>query len=95
MGMKEWFAPQISEHWPNRRPGRLTVNCDWLIRPGLASTLIPADGSAQEWITSCEEISSRIALDVGIATWGSATISRAMEEGFKKLSISWKCPGIS
>jgi len=48
IGMKEWLAPQISEHWPNRRPGRLMTSWDWLIRPGLASTFTPADGRAHE-----------------------------------------------
>jgi hypothetical protein len=41
-------APQISEHCPIIIPGRFIIKNVWLIRPGIASTLIPAEGSVHE-----------------------------------------------
>lgn len=60
IGMKLWFAPQISEHWPYRRPGRRENMLSWFSRPGKASTLIPIEGIVHEWITSAAETRSRI-----------------------------------
>jgi len=39
--MNLWFAPQISEHCPCRRPGRLIKNLIWLSCPGVASAFTP------------------------------------------------------
>jgi len=47
--MNLWFAPQISEHCPYRRPGRLTENLIWLSRPGVASYLKPASSDIGEY----------------------------------------------
>lgn len=58
--MKEWFIPQISEHWPKNNPGRFIYNIDWFKRPGVESILIPNEGIVQEWITSIEEVRTRI-----------------------------------
>ena len=41
IGMNLWFAPQISEHCPCRRPGRLIKNLIWLSCPGVASAFTP------------------------------------------------------
>lgn len=95
IGINEWFAPQISEHWPNARPVRLIVICDWLIRPGFASTFTPAEGNAHEWITSDDVIISRIVVLVGISIWGSEISRRATIDGFMKESVSSNQPGIS
>jgi hypothetical protein len=48
MGIKEWLAPQISEHCPKKRPGIIKVNKTIFIRPGLASIFKPREGIAQE-----------------------------------------------
>ena len=48
IGMNEWFIPQISEHWPLKRPSRLEVRKSWFRRPGTASTLTPSEGTVQE-----------------------------------------------
>lgn len=60
IGMKEWFIPQISEHWPKNRPGRFIKSIDWLSRPGVESILIPKEGTVQEWITSIDDVRIRI-----------------------------------
>lgn len=60
IGMKEWFIPQISEHCPKNNPGRYIYNIDWFKRPGVESILIPREGIVQEWITSIEEVRTRI-----------------------------------
>lgn len=60
MGIKEWFIPQISEHWPKNTPGRLIINMDWLSRPGVESILIPKEGTVHEWITSIDDVRIRI-----------------------------------
>lgn len=59
MGIKEWFEPQISEHWPKNCPKTEGATNNWLIRPGIASTFKPIEGTAKEWITSVEEIKRR------------------------------------
>jgi len=58
--MKLWFAPQISEHWPNMMPGRLIKNETWLSRPGTASAFTPREGTVHECNTSAAEIKHRI-----------------------------------
>lgn len=50
--MNEWFAPQISEHWPKKILERFVIKFNWFNRPGVASTLIPKDGIVHEWSTS-------------------------------------------
>lgn len=52
IGIKEWLAPQISEHWPKNTLDRLIKKFNWFKRPGVASTLTPNDGIVQEWRTS-------------------------------------------
>jgi hypothetical protein len=37
VGMNLWFASQISQHWPQNKPGRLIMNLHWFNRPGVAS----------------------------------------------------------
>ena len=60
IGINLWLAPQISEHWPKKTPGRLEKKLIWLSRPGTASALIPILGIVHEWRTSAAEISVRI-----------------------------------
>lgn len=69
IGIKEWLAPQISLHWPTIIPQRLTNDEICLIRPGVASILIPRDGIVHEWITSSDEIRNRIEHLIGIIKW--------------------------
>lgn len=69
IGIKEWFAPQISLHCPIKIPLRLINVKIWLIRPGVASILIPSEGIVQEWITSSEEIKNRSEHWIGIIKW--------------------------
>lgn len=56
IGIKLWFDPQISEHWPVNIPGRLIKIFNWFKRPGIASALIPKEGIVHEWITSLDEV---------------------------------------
>lgn len=60
IGINLWFAPQISEHWPNEIPVWLGKNLTWFNRPGVASIFTPIDGIVHEWITSVAVISIRI-----------------------------------
>lgn len=60
IGIKLWFAPQISEHCPKYRPGRIIIKTHWFNRPGVESILIPKEGIVQEWMTSTEEVRIRI-----------------------------------
>jgi len=60
IGIKEWLAPQISEHCPVYKPNRLERKKDWFKRPGFASILTPKEGKAQEWITSAEVANRRM-----------------------------------
>ena len=50
--MNLWFAPQISEHCPYRRPGRLIENLIWFSRPGVASVFTPNLSTVHECNTS-------------------------------------------
>jgi hypothetical protein len=50
IGMNLRFAPQISEHCPYRRRGRLIDNLIWLSRPGVASVFTPNLGTVHEFI---------------------------------------------
>jgi len=46
-------------------PARVMVRLDWFSRPGIASTLIPREGTVHEWITSDAVISRRISVCIG------------------------------
>lgn len=48
IGIKLWFAPQISEHCPKNTPGREGMKAVWFSRPGTASILTPSEGTAHE-----------------------------------------------
>jgi len=76
MGIKLWFAPQISEHWPKNKPDRLEKKLIWLSRPGVASTFTPILGIVQEWRTSAAEINIRTWDLVGIGVRLSTSKSR-------------------
>lgn len=65
MGINLWLTPQISEHCPNIIPGRLILNLPWLIRPGVASILIPNDGIVHECNTSAADTRIRICVFMG------------------------------
>lgn len=76
IGIKLWLIPQISEHWPKNIPGRFINKLIWFIRPGIASILIAKLGIVHEWITSSEEIKSRIFNLKGIIVLLSTSINR-------------------
>ena len=81
MGMKEWFAPQISEHCPKNFPERLGKREIWLRRPGVASILIPMAGIVQEWSTSEDVVISRVWHLIGIGVELSTSKSRNVLDG--------------
>ena len=66
MGINLWFAPQISEHWPKKIPGRCLINFTWFNRPGIASAFTPKEGTVQACKTSADEINIRIWILYGI-----------------------------
>jgi len=68
--------PQISEHCPKYIPGRFINKLIWFIRPGIASILIANLGMVQEWITSLDEINSRILNLNGMIVLLSTSINR-------------------
>lgn len=73
MGIKLWFAPQISEHWPKNTPVRDVANGSWFSRPGMASTLIPNDGMVHECRTSSAVTTTRVCrLDGMIIRWSTS-----------------------
>jgi hypothetical protein len=74
--MNLWFAPQISEHCPYRRPGRLIENLIWLSRPGVASVFTPNLGTVQECNTSAAVTIIRIGEFIGSTTRLSVSNSR-------------------
>lgn len=76
IGIKLWFAPQISEHWPKNIPGNCEVKLIWLRRPGTASTFTPSDGTVQAWRTSAAETKFRIWVFIGMKTWLSESRRR-------------------
>lgn len=78
IGIKLWFAPQISEHWPNNKPGRFEKKFVWLSRPGVASTLTPRLETVQEWRTSAAVINIRIWEFMGIIVRLSTSKRRNM-----------------
>ena len=65
IGIKLWFAPQISEHWPKNKPVRLIKKFVWFSRPGDASIFTPSEGIVHEWRTSAAETKIRIWLLIG------------------------------
>lgn len=65
IGINLWLAPQISEHCPKNRPGRLVKKLTWFNRPGTASTFTPRAGTVQEWRTSAAVINVRIWVLIG------------------------------
>lgn len=81
IGIKEWFAPQISEHCPKNLPVRLENSDIWFSRPGVASILIPIAGIVHEWRTSLEDVIRRIWQFKGIGVELSTSKSRKVALG--------------
>ena len=77
--MNLWFAPQISEHWPKKMPGRWEINLTWFSRPGIASAFTPKDGTVHECNTSADEINIRIWILYGIIVRLSTSNKRKKE----------------
>lgn len=84
IGMNLWFAPQISEHCPYRRPGRLVENLTWFSRPGVASVLTPRLGTVQECSTSAAVTIIRIGEFVG-------NTIRLSVSSRRNVSACWSC----
>jgi hypothetical protein len=82
IGMNLWFAPQISEHCPYRRPGRLIENLTWFSRPGVASVFTPSLGTVQECNTSAAVTINRIGEFIGSTVRLSVSSSR-------NVSVCW------
>lgn len=76
IGINEWFVPQISEHCPKNKPGRLIIKVSWFNRPGNASALIPILGIVQAWITSFDDTNDRICVLNGKITRLSTSSKR-------------------
>ncbi len=55
IGIQWWYLPQISMHWPQKIPETKKIITLWEEYPGTQSILIPAEGIAQEWITSLDD----------------------------------------
>ena len=68
IGINLWFAPQISEHWPKKMPGKEEWMNVWFSRPGVASTFTPKLGRAQAWRTSLEPTKIRVETFMGRIT---------------------------
>ncbi len=66
IGIKLWLIPQISEHWPNKIVDLFKIIFFELIWLGIESNLKFKDGIVQEWITSKDEIISKIFILNGI-----------------------------
>ena len=56
IGIKEWLAPQISEHWPYITPLFRILNIIVFRRPGTESIFTAILGTAQQWSTSAEVV---------------------------------------
>jgi hypothetical protein len=95
MGIKEWFAPQISEHCPENIPIRFLWIISWFSRPGDASALTPIEGMVQEWITSADVTSTRIWVFAGINTLSEHFSSRIVVFGSMNISASFSFDGSS
>ena len=74
--MNLWFAPQIFEHCPYTRPGRLIENITWVSRPGVASVFTPSLGTVHECNTSATVTIIRIGEFIGSTTRLSVSSSR-------------------
>jgi len=74
--MNLWFAPQISEHCPYRRPGRLIENLTRFSRPGVVSDLTPSLGTIHEYNTYAAVMIIRIGEFIGSTTRLSVSSSR-------------------
>jgi hypothetical protein len=85
MGIKEWFTPQSSEHWPKNFPGEKEKMVPWFIRPGLASSFTPIEGIAHACKTSAEVTKTRQPDKIGRDTKLS-TSNRRMVPFSKSLS---------
>lgn len=79
--MNLWLAPQISEHWPKKSPGRLVKKFTWFNRPGTASALTPKAGTVQACSTSAAEINIRICVRKGIVVRLSTSRRRSILSG--------------
>ena len=55
-------------HWPQNIPDTRNIVTLWEEYPGPQSIIIPADGTAHEWITSLEEATIWSLISMGIAT---------------------------
>ena len=88
IGIKEWLAPQISEHCPVSRLGRLILKYNWFKRPGKASTLTPKEGIVQEWITSAEDTIKRIEVIFGTKILEDVFNNRITLDSSRNASIS-------
>lgn len=76
IGIKLWFAPQISEHWPKNTPVRDDARGSWFSRPGTASTFTPRDGTAHECSTSSAVTTTRVWRLAGITIRWSTSSNR-------------------
>jgi len=88
IGINEWLVPQISEHWPVKRPIRLEKRKIWFRRPGRASTFLPIEGIVHEWITSAEVTNARVKLFTGRNRSSLVFINRREFEFSIKFSVS-------
>lgn len=84
--MKEWFAPQISEHCPIKILAFLLRKLIWLRRPGVASTLTPKEGIVHAWSTSAAVTNIRVWILYGKIMLLSVS-NRRNEDKFKFLII--------
>ena len=68
IGIQWWKRPHISMHWPQKIPEtrKIVILCEEY--PGTQSILIPAEGIAQEWITSLDDANICNLISIGIAT---------------------------
>ena len=72
MGIQWWYRPQTSIHWPQKIPDtrKIITLCDEY--PGTQSILIPAEGTAHEWMTSREDARICKRSSIGNATAAEA-----------------------
>jgi hypothetical protein len=74
--MNLWFAPQISEHCPYIRPGRLIENLTSFSRSGVASVSTPSLGTGHECNTHAAVTIIRIGEFIGSTPRLSVSSSR-------------------
>lgn len=67
IGIQWWNLPQISIHCPQKIPDtrNIVIRCDEY--PGTQSIFIPAEGIAQEWITSFDDANICNLISIGMA----------------------------